>query len=163
MKLSLVLGAVCALALTGSASAQDVKAAEGFLRGLYAGYAPGKRPAEPFGKDVNRLFTPPLTGLMKAYVALEVDGVGDIEIDPICACQDWTNLKVTKVDVTPDGPNKAQATVSFDNAGSKATVRYKLEVVEGKWRIADLSEDGIDGLRAKLASAITDMAKELAK
>ena len=159
----LLLVAGCLLALASPAAAQDMALAEGFLRALYAGYAPGKKPLDPLGKDVDRLFTPALAGLIKADRALAIGELGTLDADPICACQDWDKLKVTKIDVAPDGPKRAQATVAFDNAGGKMTVRYRLEAVDGKWRIADIAERSTESVRAVLATGIAIRAKELAK
>ena len=62
-----------------------------------------------------------------------------------------------------DGPKRTKATVAFDNAGTKTTVRYRLEAVDGKWRIADISEPSLQSLRRVLATGIASRAKELAK
>ena len=159
----IVLALGCLLAFATPAAAQDMQSAERFLRTLYDGYAPGKKPPATLGKDVDRLFTPALAGLIKADKALAIGELGTIDADPICACQDWDKLKVTKIDVMPDGPKRAQATVSFDNAGGKMTVRYRLEAVDGKWRIADIAERNMESLRQMLATGIASRAKELAK
>jgi hypothetical protein len=159
----IVLALGCLLSFAAPAAAQDMASAESFLRTLYAGYAPGKKPPASFGKDVDRLFAPALAGLIRADSALAMGEVGTLDSDPICACQDWDKLKVTKIDLMPDGPKRARATVSFDNAGGKTTVRYWLEAVDGKWRIADISERSMESLRQMLATAIAGRAKELAQ
>ena len=70
---------------------------------------------------------------------------------------------LTKVEVTPDGPKKAQATGMFDNGGKRTTVRYYLEAMDGKWRIAHISDPGLEGMPRALAEGIASRAKELAK
>lgn len=104
-----------------------------------------------------------LAGLIKADRALALGEVGVLDGDPICACQDDDKLTVSKIDVAPDGPKRTKATVAFDNAGTKTTVRYRLEAVDGKWRIADLSEPSLQSLRRVLTTRIASRAKELAK
>lgn len=159
----LPIAAIVLAILATPAAAQDARSAEAFLRGLYAGYAPGKKAPEPLGKDAERLFVPALAGLIKADAALSVGAVGVLDADPICACQDWQKLTVKKVAIEPDGPKRLTATVLFDNDGAATTVRYSLESVEGKWKIANLSEPGLDNMRRMLADGVAARAKELAK
>ena len=116
------------------------------------GYAPGKTAPDPLGQGVDTLFAPVLAGLIKADRALALGEVGVLDGDPICACQDDDKLTVSKIDVAPDGPKR-----------TKTTVRYRLEAVDGKWRIADLSEPSLQSLRRVLATRIASRAKELAK
>lgn len=118
---------------------------------------------DPIGKDPGRLFTPALAGLINADRALALGELGILDINPICACQDWAGLKVTKIEVAPDGPKRAKATVSLDNAGGQMTVHYRLEAVDGQWRIADIAERSIESLRQMLANGIARRAKELAQ
>lgn len=159
----LVLAALCLMALAGQAAAQNMTSAERFLRILYDGYTKSRKVPDPIGKDPGRLFTPALAGLIKADRALALGELGILDINPICACQDWAGLKVTKIEVAPDGPKRAKATVSLDNAGGKMTVHYRLEAVDGQWRIADIAERSIESLRQMLANGIARRAKELAQ
>lgn len=153
----------CLVAFVTPAAAQDMASAEAFLRSLYVGFAPGKKPMAFLGRDIDRVFAPALAGLIRADQALAVGEVGRLDSDPICDCQDWEKLKVTKIEVALDGPKRARATVAFDNFGKQSIVRYRLESVDGKWRIADLAERGMDSLRQMLAEGMGERAKELAK
>lgn len=157
------IAGMCLLGMAMPAAAQDVKAAQTFLTGLYAGYAKGKKPLDVIGKDIDRIFTPELAALIKADLPLQIDGVGPIDGDVICNCQDWDKFSVTGIDVTPDGPKGAKATVAFTNAGSARTVRYQLALVEGKWRVANLSEEGFDDFRKTLADDIVARVKDIMK
>ena len=159
----LVLAALCLMALAGQAAAQNMTSAERFLRILYDGYTKSRKVPDPIGKDPGRLFTPALAGLINADRALALGELGILDINPICACQDWAGLKVTKIEVAPDGPKRAKATVSLDNAGGQMTVHYRLEAVDGQWRIADIAERSIESLRQMLANGIARRAKELAQ
>ncbi len=160
---TLVLAALCLMALAGQAAAQNMTSAERFLRILYDGYTKSRKVPDPIGKDPGRLFTPALAGLINADRALALGELGILDINPICACQDWAGLKVTKIEVAPDGPKRAKATVSLDNAGGQMTVHYRLEAVDGQWRIADIAERSIESLRQMLANGIARRAKELAQ
>lgn len=159
----LVLAALCLMALAGQAAAQNMTSAERFLRILYDGYTKSRKVPDPIGKDPGRLFTPALAGLINADRALALGELGILDINPICACQDWAGLKVTKIEVAPDGPKRAKATVSLVNAGAQMTVHYRLEAVDGQWRIADIAERSIESLRQMLANGIARRAKELAQ
>lgn len=160
---TLVIAALCLMALAGQAAAQNMTSAERFLRILYDGYTKSRKVPDPIGKDPGRLFTPALAGLINADRALALGELGILDINPICACQDWAGLKVTKIEVAPDGPKRAKATVSLDNAGGQMTVHYRLEAVDGQWRIADIAERSIESLRQMLANGIARRAKELAQ
>ncbi len=160
---TLVLAALCLMALAGQAASQNMTSAERFLRILYDGYTKSRKVPDPIGKDPGRLFTPALAGLINADRALALGELGILDINPICACQDWAGLKVTKIEVAPDGPKRAKATVSLDNAGGQMTVHYRLEAVDGQWRIADIAERSIESLRQMLANGIARRAKELAQ
>lgn len=163
MKYRIAMAVLACLSFATEAMAQDAKAAETFLRGIYAGYTSSKKDPETLGKKLNLIFSPELAGLIKADSDLAIGEVGVLDGDPICACQDYDKLKVTKVDVTLNGPKKAQATVVFENFGKPMTVKYWLESVDGKWRVSDISETGLEGLRKMLAEGIVTRAKELAK
>lgn len=67
-------------------------------------------------------------------------GVGYLGADPICACQDWQNLRVTSLVVTPTGPESADAAVVFVNGEPPETVRQTLKLVreDGQWAVDDI-------------------------
>ena len=89
---TLVLAALCLMALAGQAAAQNMTSAERFLRILYDGYTKSRKVPDPIGKDPGRLFTPALAGLINADRALALGELGILDINPICACQDWAGL-----------------------------------------------------------------------
>lgn len=68
-------------------------------------------------------------------------GVGYLGADPICACQDWQNLRVTSLVVTPTGPESADAAVVFLNGEPPETVRQTLKLVreDGQWAVDDIA------------------------
>lgn len=67
-------------------------------------------------------------------------GVGYLGFDPVCNCQDWLRLGITALTVTPTGPNRADAAVTFVNGEPQTTVSQTLKLVreDGHWTIDDI-------------------------
>jgi hypothetical protein len=123
-----------------AAGAVDANAnAEQFVRGLYAEYTDkGDGP-----KRTDSTFAPELNSVMKRS-KVQLDG------DPICVCQDWENLEVKSVVVSPTGPSTVTATASFTNFNEQYVVRFDLVLIGGSWRIADIHSQEISSLKKYL-------------
>lgn len=125
---------VVAQAQTG-AEAGAADGAEAFVRGLYAQYDDtplGTGPeAEPWSARTQALWD---------ENAEAAQGVGYLGFDPVCNCQDWFKLSVSALTVTPAGPDRADAVVTFVNGEPATTVTQTLKLVRegGAWRIDDI-------------------------
>ena len=144
------------------AQAQDLKAAEAFLKGLYAAYTPKGHPAELSGPKAAAVLEASLAALMRTDEKLADGEVGALDSDPICACQDY-DIRGVSISVTPDGAGKAKATASFKNFGKAEHVDFDLVAVGGGWRIFDIREEDIPSLRKLLEDDIAAMKAEKAK
>jgi hypothetical protein len=150
------------LAAAGPGQAQDLHAAEAFLRGVYAPYEAKGEPVDLTGPAAESILTPSLATLLRDD-AQAVDGeVGVLEADPICACQDF-DIRNVVVSVEADGAGRAKATVKFKNLGHPTQIRFDLATLQGAWRIADIHEDNLPSLRKVLEDEIKGVAAERAK
>lgn len=145
--------------------APDAASARAFLKALYAQYAQTGR-AEPFGvlgdREEVEYFTASTLALLRENTRLLQGEVGDIEVDPVCVCQDSTGTKATIGDVSMTSPSAARATVSLAGGGRKApaVVRFNLAFERGKWRIDDIGwKDAEYSLASYRASMINENRK----
>ena len=157
-----VLAAILA-SVAAPAAAQDLKAADAFLRKLYSGYTTGRKAPNPTGRDAAAYFAPPLLALIGADRALAAGEAGILDLDPICACQDYDKLEHLNIVLEPAGPGRANAVATFHNSATPTTVQYRLVAVDGQWRIEDISEPGIKNMRRFLADGIASRARDLAE
>ena len=125
--------------MTPAASADtpsaDVAGAETFVRALYARYD-----ADPMsvGEMENVRWSARAQALWDANAEAAGGEVGYLGADPICACQDWGDLSITSVDVTPTGDARADAAVVFSNFGETTRQTLKLVNEGGEWRVDDI-------------------------
>ena len=110
--------------------------AEAFVRDLYASYHDD--PAVQSGRTDGVWST--RTKALWDENSEAAQGVGYLGADPICACQDWLKLRVTSLEVTPTGPDSADAAVVFVNGEPPETVRQTLKLVreDGQWAVDDI-------------------------
>jgi hypothetical protein len=161
-KLAVGLLAFGVLMGPSAAMAQNDPTAEAFLTRLYDGYRPGRPEPDTLGKQASAIFAPHLLRLIRMDQAAGQGDVGALETDPICACQDFENLTVTRISVKPHG-DLTVARVAFMNIGEAANVDYLLSKNRGAWRIEDLREDGIDSLVDFLAKSLGNKAPKVAR
>jgi len=112
---------------------------EVFVRALYAIYSTPTPPAAmPPGED------PLYSRMMNARMGADARRPGGavLDYDPICDCQDVEALSVTAVAVAQAEPGKADANVSFTNAGEAKQVKLKLLKEGPMWRVEDVLVDG---------------------
>lgn len=119
---------------TASAQGADTAGAETFVRNLFAAYsdAPGATgPENQWSSGTQAL----LDANSEA-----AGGVGYLSADPICDCQDWLNLRVTSLAVTPTGADSADAAVAFTMGEGERTTNETLKLVReaGAWKVDDI-------------------------
>lgn len=118
-------------------AAAQAEGAEAFVRELYAVYHDD--PAVQSGQSGGVWSARTKALWDENFEAAQ--GVGYLGADPICACQDWQNLRVTSLVVTPTGPESADAAVVFLNGEPPETVRQTLKLVreDGQWAVDDIA------------------------
>ena len=150
---------VAVLAGAPCVGAQDAKAAETFVRQLYARYHTQKNFA-PFADaaTVQTLATPALAALVKREQTLSqaARDASELDADPVCGCQDDDGLQLTGVQIELTKPGRALATVHLQFAGKEHTTRRLFLVpVDGQWHIDNIKgAPGEDDVRKVLADSI---------
>lgn len=126
--------------------------AEAFVRALYASYSEAED-ANPWSGP--RVWSRRMDALVRRDAELAPDGdLPYLDADPICSCQDWENLTVRSVALSPvraDG--SVEATVRFVNAGEDNTALLKLVREAGGWRVDDVMNPGYPSLADNLAAS----------
>ena len=138
--------AACAEPTSAAAAPQtpataDAGSPEAFVRSLYRSYED-----TPFGDTEPQIWSARTTALIAESDALTENGyVGYFEANPICACQDDGGMVLTSVDITQQGPDRADATVvmTWTMAEPVSTQRqtYNLVREADGWRIDDIQRD----------------------
>ena len=114
------------------------------MRGIYAAYSSNGNGLE----DPQSVLTPATYQKMMAAGGLEADV---FDSDPVCQCQDWDNIKITSIKITPSGNNVSNAEVRFRDVGGPARiVQYRLRFNGTNWRVEDMSLLGGGMLLASL-------------
>lgn len=125
-----------AKAETPAATTAQADGAEAYVRDLYANYhddpnVQSGMVGEPWSARTKALWH-------ENFEAAQ--GVGYLGFDPVCNCQDWMKLYITALNVTPTGPDRADAAVTFVNGEPPVTVSQTLKLVRegGNWVIDDI-------------------------
>jgi len=159
---------------TVSAVAQDVNAAELFVRSIYKSYRKGGPGIDLTGPKRALYFSSSLIALLRAdQRVVGPDEVGVLDGDPLCACQDWDAVHDLKIAITRVGLDRVRASVSFALFGSEAAPEQSLRKLEmtlvdelGQWRIDNILDKSDEkapfDLRAELHKEIRD-SKRAAK
>jgi hypothetical protein len=145
------------------AGVADVASAEQFIRDLYQGYVPGplQNVPRPLGPAADKLFEPGLLALIRreGRMAQQRQEVVLIDSDPICECQDWDHIRISRLAVEPDGAGRARATVTItDNGRPPDTLRYELLRLNGQWRIRDIQSKEMPSFRLYLETGLAKAA-----
>jgi hypothetical protein len=137
----LVFAAVLAAACAPAAALADV-AAKAFLEKIYAAYKGKNSKGIPLDSDATmRLyFEPSLAALLiaDANAAKKRRDVPTLDSDPFISGQDW-EIGLVDIAVSDIAPDKAKATVKFNNFKMPTTVLYDLVKLKNGWRIADIT------------------------
>jgi len=150
--LSLFLPALAFAAPPPSAAAGP----EAYVRWVYAQYTPHS----DFNSE--RAYSPGLNALFRQNTRLNgPDEVGENnDSDEVCQCQDFDRIRVTALKVAPQGPDRAEAIVSFDNLGAHETVTLELLRTPLGWRIDDVLHPR-PGAGASLRARLMDENRRL--
>jgi hypothetical protein len=107
--------------------------AEAFVRWVYAQYSPGSN------FDSQTAYSPSLRALFRVNARL--NGPGEVgennDSDEVCQCQEWDQMRLTALGVTPHG-TKAEAIASFQDGPQHDTVTLELVQTPAGWRINDV-------------------------
>lgn len=141
--------AAAVTAAAPAAAAPSAESARAWVVGLYAGYADDQ--FSPFATPEN-WFAPDLVAALAEDERLTPDGeMGAIDADPVCSCQDPTDMKATVGEITVTGAGKARVKVKLQwpllpNPIPDQIPDYtrnqtlQLVMTGAGWRIADIGE-----------------------
>jgi hypothetical protein len=141
LALTFILGLVIPAAAQ-NAQKPDLASAEAFVRGIYDRYK-GDDPNLNFaGKDGEDLLSLSLLALVRKENTLlkqSGEGLGAMEADPICDCQDPGELKVLSVSLNKEGSHRVRATIIFNEQWAKPdSLDLYLVQSNGGWKIDDI-------------------------
>lgn len=148
-----VFGAVVALSPTHAAD----PSVHSFVAAIYNAYkgAGGNGIALDNDAALNRYFEPGLSALISKDRKQAADR-GEAPVltgDPFVDAGDW-NIAALDIKIADAEPDKATATVKFDNDVKPTVVVLELVKLKEGWRIADIRwqrEDGVETLRSLFA------------
>ncbi len=125
-----------------AAAAPQTQTPEQYVRTLYASFN-GSPDDGALGSHSARFFSQSMLKLLKqdeAAIEAEGGGVGALDADPVCDCQDDTGLRLTKLAVTQSDAAHALAKVEL---GYKEGGHVLLKLIREKrgWRIDDVKDD----------------------
>lgn len=118
------------------APARQAETPRAFVERIYAGYR--QEDYDPLARP-ERIFAAPLVAAMNEDVRLSSDEVGYMDADPLCQCQDASELRPVIRQVRQESRLRAMAHILLDFGGSdRRDVRLKLVRTGAGWRIADI-------------------------
>lgn len=143
---------VAALAVSGGPTVAGSPHA--FLERLYRAYRPGGKGNTFAAPEARAIVDSSLLALLRRDQVLSKGGVGALDFDPICQCQDWGPFKVMSITAQVRGENQAFGEVIFENdsRGRRNTVGFNLILENGMWKIHDMSWRGIPSLQTYFQS-----------
>jgi hypothetical protein len=137
---NVVIGAA-SVAIASHAVAADVSAGA-FVTAIYDTYVGKKGNGVTLDSDQNvrHYFAPSLAALIlkDQSLAARRKEVGTLDFDPFVDAQDW-DIAAFDVAVSDKGPDKANATVNFNNFGNPKTVVLDLVRIRNEWKIGDIA------------------------
>jgi hypothetical protein len=116
-----------------------------------------------FGKDMAKIFHPRLIALIKEDERLAQGEVGALDSDPICDCQDDTNLTFKIKTVSSAGPARATALVvrrSPNDQPEFEDITLDLARANGHWRVWDVRTKDTPSLRTMLIKSNREQMKK---
>ncbi len=93
--------------------AQDVDSARRFLESTYRLYDHNGAGVEMGGPYADRFYHSSLIALLQEDEKVMGGGVGVLDGDPICGCQDWDGIFDLKMKIRPINSDRVEAAVSF--------------------------------------------------
>jgi len=135
-----ILGA--AFAFVAARAAAAAVSAHDFVASIYDAYAGknGNGIALDDERTVQRYFEPTLAASIwqDQKNAARRNEVGALDFDPFVDAQDW-DIAAFAITVSETGPDKASATVKFNNFDKPATVVLDLVRIKDEWKIGDVT------------------------
>src|SRR4051812_20459450 len=153
-------------AALAASNAADVTSARAFVRALYDHYEANGSFAVLADDEEPRYFAADMLSLLRENTLLLKGEVGDIDVDPVCVCQDNDGMKATIRKVTMTGKDAARADVDIGWSSDRHITRMKMDLLHGSggWRIRDISwDDGHDKRLASFRAALIKENRALAK
>ncbi len=159
----LVVGVVASMpfaAASAASNAADVASARAFVRTLYDRYQRNGSFAVLADEEEPKYFAADTLTLLRANARLLKGEVGDIDVDPVCVCQDNDGMKATIRKLATMGKDAAHADIDLGWSSDGHITRVKMDLVRegGGWRIRDIRWD--DGHDKRLASFRAALIKE---
>jgi len=128
-------------ALTRRVAAADASA-RAFVAAIYDAYVGknGDGIALDSEQKVQHYFEPSLAAMIlrDQKEAARHQEVGNLDFDPFVDAQDW-DIAAFNVVMNDKGPDRASATVQFNNFGKSQTVVLELVKIKSEWKISDIS------------------------
>jgi Protein of unknown function (DUF3828) len=116
--------------------------ARAFVAAIYDAYVGknGNGIALDSDQKVQHYFEPSLAGLIlrDQKEAARRKEVGTLDFDPFVDAQDW-DIAAFNIVMNDNGPDKATATVQFNNFGKPQTVVLDLVKIKSEWKISDIT------------------------
>lgn len=158
-----ILALTAAIALSGAATAgrtqEGSEGAAEFARSIDASYTEtGPGPIDEARLD--QVFTPRMAALIRRDRALADGDLPYLDADPICACQDFENIRVLQTRVSRDARHAIIVTVRFENGGRAETTVLRLagNSIRG-WKVDDILSTGA---QPSLAEALAASNRQVA-
>lgn len=147
---SMILPLALLAGLTLPAHAQDAAAAERFLRDLYSHYRAGAGPFLPAFDPAPDIFTPAVVALIRKDQEESLGEVGRLDVDPLCICQDFDDIRIAALTIASIQSGRTVATVELVDGARRFVLKITLRAVNRAWRIDDIQEGGDPSLRRVL-------------
>ena len=124
---------------------------EAFVRNLYSEYGKENR-LDSLGQVAPKLFTPKLLSLIRADEQVPPGGIGKLDEDPLCDCQDDGGFRLSSVTTVRSSQNQATITTHMIIGGIPIAVVLDLVQIGNEWRVADVHSRSISSLISFLSS-----------
>jgi len=153
MKLRLTLATAVLIAMNCAAQTPH-ESPEGFIRTLIkteAADLPAKEYAQAGRRRGEGIYTPTLLALIREDRRRAGGEVGNLDFDPICACQDNEGLHLQTLTIVSTSSSTADAIATLRFIGPQdPKITYHLVLTPSGWRINDISTNDIPSLRKLL-------------
>lgn len=120
-------------------SASDAASVRQFFQSIYRNYGKNGKGIDPLSVAGAKVFDPSFRSLLQADARAAGPGyVGVVDADPLCACQDWDDVRDLTVNLRPGDSPFTIADVSFaldDGADARRKIEFALARVKDGWRI----------------------------
>lgn len=152
MSYRITFAAYCIIAHTLPAIGKERLATpEAFVRNAYSEYGKENRP-DSLGQIAPKLFTPKLLSLIRADERVPPGGIGRLDEDPLCDCQDDGGFRLSSVTTERVSQDQATVTTHMIIGTVPGVIILDLVQIGTEWRIADVHSRSIPSLISFLSS-----------